>query len=67
MQTTTIVMTSEPRYELRPVTEPGGQAPRQVWALFCGKQRIHEVHALTNFEIVRADAEEYIRAARVAG
>lgn len=55
------------RYQLRLVTEPSGQTQRMVWALYLGDTRIWEVHALTSLRIVMADAEDYIRAARVAG
>lgn len=55
------------RYTLRRVREPSGQTRRTVWALFCGAQRIWEVHALTNLRIVMDDAQDYIRAARMAG
>lgn len=59
--------TRDPRYQLRQVEEPSGQAPRRVWALFYGTQRIWEVHALGKIGIVRADALDYINAARMAG
>ena len=55
------------RYQLRWVTEPSGQTRCRVWALYLGDIRIWEVHALGSIGIVRADAGEYIRAARVAG
>ena len=55
------------RYWLRYVAELSGTALQYVWVLYFRQRRIWEVHALGNIGIVQADAEEYIRAARVAG
>ena len=55
------------RYTLRRVREPSGQTYRTVWALFLGAIRIWEVHALTSLRIVMDDAQDYIKAARMAG
>lgn len=55
------------RYQLRRERYRSGQGVRWVWALYFGEQRIHEVHALMRAGIVMADAEDYIREARMAG
>ena len=49
------------RYELRRVTDPCGQASREVWALFAQGHRVWEVHALGRIGIVKVDAQEWIR------
>lgn len=55
------------RFRLKRVREPSGQTYRTVWALFLGAIRIWEVHALTSLRIVADDAQDYIKAARLAG
>lgn len=55
------------RFRLQRVTERSGMRERTVWALYMGKIRIWDVHGLTNLRIVMDDAQDYIKAARLAG